>query len=279
MYTFSQSRRSFLGTISALAISMLGNSKMKKDKWGIILNTVKHEMQADWRATLEKVAEMGYSYLEGGYSGDSAIVYRKFIDGLGLRAIAGGSSIRNIEVNIDRFILEAEQLGYEYICCYWPWLTDGKNLSKEECLVAADSLNKLGKRFKEEGFAFTWHNHDKEFAEVEGKLAFDWLMENTDPEYVNAQMDVYWVVKGGADPVNLIQTYPGRFPLLHMKDMHDDVEQSIACVGTGMVDFQKIKSAFSTAGVKYSTVEHERIEEGKGLACAQTSIDHLFTLT
>jgi len=246
-------------------------------KWGIILNTVRHDMEADYQSTLQQLAEMGYQYIEGGAYGESPQAYLEYVTSLGLSPIIGGSSMGNL---LDKEALEAQikvshQLGQQYVTCYWPWTSDAKKLTKDECLEAAERLNAIGKQFKSEGIHFTWHNHDKEFVTIEDRTAFDWLLQHTDPDWVNVQMDLYWVRKADHDPIALFQRYPGRTKLLHVKDMTATKKRDITCVGAGQIDFAAIFEHWEAAGVEYATVEHERTKEGEGIPCAQVSIDHL----
>lgn len=273
-------RRQFLSTSTTaivglpfLRVGHLFSESAKKQRWGIILNTVKNEMKVDYRGTLERLAEMGYRYLEGGSYGDSTEDYYRFTKKLGLKTIIGGTSMSNLQESLDQYIERGNQLHYKYITCYWPWMSDAKSLTKRECMETAERLNTIGKRITEEGFGFTWHNHDKEFAEVEGKTAFDWLLQNTDPQWVNVQMDTYWVRKGNHEPVDLIRKYPGRFKLLHIKDMDNTPERGMTCAGAGNIDFKAILELWELAGVDYATVENERATDG--IPCAQTSITHL----
>jgi sugar phosphate isomerase/epimerase len=141
----------------------------------------------------------------------------------------------------------------------------------EEVMQTAERLNEVGKKIKEAGFRFAWHNHDKEFVDIEGRTAFDILMQNTDPELVAVQLDWYWVAKGEADPVELFNKYPGRFELAHVKDMNNNRDRGITCVGQGILDFDEIFAHAQTGGVKHFIVENERAIQG--LACARVSYD------
>ena len=98
-------------------------------------------------------------------------------------------------------------------------------------------------------------------------------MEYTDPKYVSVQLDLYWVFKGGSNPIELFERYPGRFALVHVKDMARTEDEAITCVGDGRIDFQPLLAHARAAGVRYAMVEHERSENG--LLCAQSSIDYL----
>lgn len=247
----------------------------QEEAWGIILNTVKHDMEADWRGTLTTLAEMGYRYIEGNSYGDDPKAYAQFARGLGLIPIGGGSSMGWFEDNWEQQLRTADALGHECVICYWPWLSSAENLTREECLQTAEQLNALGKQAKQAGLRLSWHNHDKEFRAIGDTNAFELLMQHTDPDWVNMQMDLYWVVKGGADPVACIRQFPGRIDLFHVKDMDATEEQGITCVGAGVIDFAEIFALKEEAGIRYATVEHERTEAGEGIPCATVSMAHL----
>lgn len=143
-------------------------------------------------------------------------------------------------------------------------------------MEAAERLNKVGMRLKEEGLSFTWHNHHVEFVEIEGKTAYDWVVQYADPAWVNMQMDIYWVYKGNYDPLSLINKYPGRFKLLHIKDMDRTKEKEMNCPGEGEIDFKGIFQQWEQAGIAYATVENERNKAG--IHCAQISLEFLKSL-
>jgi sugar phosphate isomerase/epimerase len=247
-----------------------------RGKWGIILNTVRQEIAEAPYSTLMQLARMGYRYVEGGVYGDSASNYKLWLRDLGLKAVVSGTSMGALQDDLAKYLETAHALGNKYLTCYWPWLSSAQNLTREECLQTADRLNQIGKRVAAEGLKFTWHNHDKAFAPVASQTAFDWLMQYTDPKYVNVQLDLYWVVKGGHDPLDLFLRYPGRFKLLHIKDMDHTEAQGIACVGQGQIDFGPILEQARAAGVRYAMVEHEQSQNG--IVCAKTSIDYLDAL-
>ena len=121
----------------------------------------------------------------------------------------------------------------------------------------ADLMNTLGKKCREAGLELLYHNHDFEYkADENGIVAIEYFMENTDPELVNFQVDLYWVVKAGADPLAYMEKYPGRFKIWHVKDMDD--QGRFAPVGTGTIDFAKILEKKEISGMQYYIVEQDR---------------------
>ncbi|MEK6476243.1 sugar phosphate isomerase/epimerase [Catalinimonas sp. 4WD22] len=272
-----QKRRDFLKN-SLLAAGTLGLSDLteanllaKKIEVGIITNTMRSEFAQDYRQALQALADIGYTHIEGGVpeSCKSATAFKAALDEQGLQSVSLGSSMGNLMENMDNYLQTADTLETPYLACYWPWLSSAENLGRDEVMEAAERINTVGKRAKEAGLRFAWHNHDKEFVEVDGQLAFDMLMENTDPDYTTVQLDWYWVVKGGQDPVAYFRKYPGRFELAHVKDMNNNRDGGISCVGQGIIDFDSIFANADTGGVKHFIVENERAV--RGLDCAKVS--------
>lgn len=269
-------KKTSLGALSLGVFKPSNRIEKADDRIGIITNTVRNEMEADYRQTYRRLADIGYKVIEGGSlpDGMSASDLGKYIKSLGMRSVATGTSMGNLENDgIDIYLKKAEALGADYVVCYYPWMSSAENLKMPEVMEAAERINAYGKQAKEAGFRFAWHNHAKEFADVDGKLAFDILMENTDPDYSTVQLDWYWVAKGGQDPVTYFNRYPGRFELAHVKDMNNNRDRGISCVGKGLIAFEPIFSNAPLGGVKYFIVENERAIDG--YACARDSYDHI----
>jgi len=273
-------RRTFLDRSSKLSAGVL----IAPDLWdlwheppkghdiGIILNTVKDQMASDFEGTLRALRKMGYASLEGSHYGNSLNAYAKLVKSLGFSSIASGSSLGTLLQEYDDYIKVAETLEQGYIVCYYPWMVGNEEIDEKESYKTVKSLNSLGRRVKNSGFKFCWHPHNFEFREVgQGVRPFDIIMENTDPEYVSLQMDIYWVVKGGANPIDCLKKYPGRTKMFHVKDMAED--GSKACVGDGNIDFTEIVAFAQNTGVDHWVVEKEG--PNSSLECAQRSFDHL----
>ncbi len=266
-----------LGTASSfLSSGVSANNVAMKERIGIITNTIKSELSEDYRSTLQLIAEVGYKYIEGSFvpEGTTLKTYSNYLNSLGLSTVATGVGMRNLEQGeLNQYLKKAEALRANYLVCYYPWLNAAENLTSDEVLRTAERLNTYGKQIKEAGFRFAWHNHDKEFVDIDGEVAFDTLMKNTDPEYVTVEMDWYWVVKGGQNPVTYFSRYPGRFELAHVKDMNNNRDEGITCVGNGIINFKPILNQAAKGGAKYYIVENERAV--KGMKCAKESYQHL----
>lgn len=268
---------SILVILSAGAFAPCTNQSSSLKELGIILNTVNDEMNEDYVGTLKKLKAMGYINIEGGYYGESTDEYVNLLTRLGLKSIAYGSSIDQLLNSPDSEIEVAKSLKAPYIVCYYPWLYDWYTrcelITKEGALKAAEQLNTIGKKCKESGLQLVFHNHDLEFVRLDGgETAFEIIMENTDSELVKVEMDVYWVTKGGADPIEVLKKYSNRIPLLHMKDMSVE-DDNFTCVGEGRLDFGKIVEAAQENGVKHLIVEHDNPDDG--IHCAQIGFDTL----
>ena len=139
---------------------------------------------------------------------------------------------------------------------------------------------------KENGIQFGYHNHNFEFGTVEGKVPYyDIFMAELDKELVTMELDIFWCTKAGQDPVEIINKYPGRFQLFHMKDMFTNEAPfyttvgvtDFAPVGSGVIDFKRILAVKETAGMKYMIVEQDSTKDGKPFDAIATSVNNLTT--
>jgi sugar phosphate isomerase/epimerase len=269
------------GGFSALALRSAGEDAKSpaftSRALGLIAGTIARELASDLEGTLRAVGALGYRFIEGGApDGVDVARYSRALRAAGLESLAVGSSMADLLKEPDRYAREAAALGARYVVCYWPWMSSAESLTRAETVETAGRLNELGSRFAKAGLRLAWHNHDKEFTHIEGQSVFDILVQHTDAAVVGVELDVYWVVKGGADPVALFERYPGRFDLAHLKDMNNHDDRGITCVGSGILDFGRIVRAASAAGTRHLVVENERAVEG--LRCARVSIQHLRTI-
>lgn len=279
-------RRQFITTLGLSAIGLsagiptwaLEKKATQLDKIGFISGIVDNFLKADWKGTLEKLAKQGYSEMEtGNYIGSSLAEFKAVCKSLGIDVFAGGSSMAEMMKEPEKKINDALEMGKKYWVCYWPWLSDAKNITADEAKTAADSLNKLGEAARKGGIKFCWHNHNWEFEKptAEG-LPFDILMKNTDPKTVTMKLDVYWVRKGGGDPVECLKKYPGRCEILHVKDMDATPEKSFTCPGSGIIDFRPVFREACDQGVRHYIVEKDG--EKNGIECLKSRAEYLKNL-
>jgi sugar phosphate isomerase/epimerase len=250
--------------------------------FGIITgNTGGKWLENDPRKALEKIAALGYRYLEfGGTFGMERYELKSFLGELGLNPLVGSTGMQALTrpEELEKDIHACLAMGNKYIVCYWPWTDDGRNKTADDWKKVADNLNKGGERCKREGLELLYHNHDLEFRPLGGgEMPFDVLMNELDPEYTNIELDLYWIAKGDRSAVEYIRKYPGRYPVYHLKDMDNTPQRDFEYVGKGIIDFPSIFDLHSVAGAKYFIVEHAKPADPE--LCVRTAAEYLSRLT
>ena len=262
--------------IEALAIILLFTAcKEKKPEYGIILSTLKNEVMTDPDSVMKQLSYAGYKYVEGlGRYDIPEDSLAKAIHKNGLIPVASGESIPQLIADPDKYIALALKYNMKYVVCYWPWLDGAQNITEEQTLEAARNLEMIGKKCYEKGLKFAWHNHAMEFTDLpNGKTPFQIIMEHTTPDYVCAELDVYWVEYAGKSTIQTINDYKGRIGILHLKDMLKDETRERACPGMGGLDFISIIALKDDAGIEYLIIENEKNEAG--IICAINAINYL----
>lgn len=276
------SRRDFLKqaiTAGALCCTPFQNSALglfeNTRKFGVILGLLKAELENDYEDTLGLIADLGYEEVEFGETyGVSKFDFRNALISFGLDAAAGGASISLLQNEFGKYIDDALFFKRPYIICYWPWLDGGLNKKLDDFKEAAERLNSMGEQIKKEGLKFGFHNHDKEFVDVGGgRLGYDVILEETNPSLVDMEIDLYWIIKGNADPLKYFEKYPGRFKICHIKDMDNTPERSFEIVGKGVIDFQRILAKSDQAGLQHFIVEQDNAPDP--VRTVTDSIKHL----
>jgi sugar phosphate isomerase/epimerase len=253
------------------ACSVAGNHKLAK--FGFISGIIGKELERNWKDVLMKTTGMGYSEIETGrYLGESAPEFLAFCRRIGLKPIAGGTRLFENKDELNQSLDSLNELELKYAVIYWPWLT-GAPFSLEDCKKSAELLNIAGEVCKSRDLQLCWHNHDNEFFEMGEGTPFDYLMKNTDKNLVKCEMDVYWVKKGGADPVQMLQKYRGRYPILHLKDMAPGEVQDFECVGSGIIDFPSILREAADQNIEHYFVERDKVVDG--MACLESAAAYL----
>jgi sugar phosphate isomerase/epimerase len=276
------SRRKFVqtftaGSVAAMALnplSVLGYSENRKlNNIGYIEGIIANELKGDWKAVLAETVKYGYTEMEiGRFRGESAGTFLKNCNEIGIKPIAGGTLFSEKSDDVNKSLDSLNDLNLKYAVIYWPWLVGGP-FKLEDCKITADMLNNLGEACKKKGLVLCWHNHDKEFIAMENGLPFDYLMNNTDKDLVKCELDIYWVQKGGADPLNILKKYKNRYPILHVKDMASGAEKDFACPGTGIIDFKSVFSEAADQDIKHYFVERDNVVDG--MDCLKTSAEYL----
>ncbi|TLV01155.1 sugar phosphate isomerase/epimerase family protein [Dyadobacter luticola] len=265
------SRKSFMKAGAMLLatpmLSKLDWEPKASSKIGLQLYTLRNDLSKDLMGTLKKVSDIGYKevelfgYSNGKFFGKTPKEFKKILGDLGLDPVSGhyGAGVENkttigtLSNGWQQAVDDAAELGQKYVVCAYLTETERKTIDQYKGYV--DLFNKSGETAKKAGLQFGYHNHDFEFKKIDGQLPYD-LIASTDKNLVKLELDLYWIVKAGLDPVALFKQHPGRFPLWHVKDM-DKGDGSFAEVGTGSIDFQKIFDARKTAGLTHFFVEQD----------------------
>ena len=224
------------------------------ERIGIQLYTVRDRMAEDLPGTLHKIARIGYDEVEfAGYFEHTPAQVKGFLDAAGLVSPSAHTSIDAIRTSPERLIETAQTLGNRYIAL--GWLAPEERRTLDDYRRHIDLVAGFAAQCRGAGLRFAWHNHDFEFTELEGQRPIDLLLNATDSELVQVELDLYWTAKVGVDPLDYFKRYPGRFPLCHIKDMAAD--GSMADVGDGRIDFAAIFASGDLAGFQHYYIERD----------------------
>lgn len=229
---------------------------MAKLPLALQLYTLRDDTARDFAGTLKKVAEMGYAGVElAGTGGLSAPELRGALDDNNLRVCGSHVGIDAMENDIAQVVSENLALGNRYVVV--PYLGEDRRQGAEGYKQTAETLNRLGETLQSHGLTLAYHNHAFEFEPLEnGQIGEDILLENTDPMLVKAEVDTYWVLVGGQDPVAFVRKHAGRVPLMHLKD-RDKTDGSFAEVGTGDLPLDALVAAAPEVGTEWLIVEQD----------------------
>jgi sugar phosphate isomerase/epimerase len=278
-----QTRRTFIKTASAatlamsLPLSILASPGSKLI--GIQLYTIRDEVRKDFSGTLKKIAEAGYNSVEAaGYSGRKFYGYtpedyKKICEDLGLLPTSSHTSF-DME-SAGQVIEDTLAGGMSWVVI--PSIPREKRENPDSYRKLADELNRLGEKCKENGLGFAYHNHAFEFENMEGETPYDILLRNTEPENVTMELDMYWMVYGGRQPMDYFNEFPGRFKLWHVKDMDADPGRESTEIGSGIIDWPELFAAKEKAGMEMFYVEQESFKTDP-FESIKKSCDYLKTL-
>jgi len=262
-----------------------GNQKL--EKIGVQIYTVRNELGKDFTGTIKQVADIGYSYLElfnykEGKIYDmpikevNSILSSNNIKANSLHVLTGSRSPdQNATMvnNWEKVVADAAEMGLEYLVC--AYLVDSERETLDDYKKLADLFNKSAEVCKQYGIQFAYHNHAFEFTLLDNKVPYDVLLENTDKELVKMELDLYWIIKAGQDPVKYFKDHPGRFPLWHVKDMSKDKEQYFTEVGQGRIDWKSIFQQSELSGMKRFYVEQDTCRDNTPLESLSISYQYL----
>jgi len=240
---------------------------------GLQLYSLRHLFaKGDVPGTLAMVKKWGLTNVElAGTYGMSATDYAALLKKTGLRAVSTHGDFNKLAEGADAVIADARAFGVEYLGCAWIPHKDRFTAADADKAVAV--FNAAGKKANAAGLRFFYHCHGYEFQTGPDGTLFDRIAKGTDPALVAFQMDVFWAVRGGANPVALFTTYPGRFELTHLKDMQKGLpvndptghapDESNVPLGTGQIDYAAVLREANRQKVKYHFIEDEHPQSEK----------------
>ena len=237
-----------------------------KGPLGLQMYSLRFHTGTNALAKIDKARELGFRAIEGGAPrGMPAPEFLKALEQRGMKLVSTGSDYARLKNDADAVVAQAKALGAKYVMC--SWIPHEKNkFSEKHAREAAQVFNAAGEKFKSAGITFTYHCHGYEFQPHGDGTLFDLIVQETKPEFVSFEIDVFWAAQGGADPAKLIAKHGARFKLMHVKDLRKGAainstgiapdEDSVA-VGAGQIDWPAVLKAAQAAGIEYYFIEDE----------------------
>ncbi|WP_435355181.1 sugar phosphate isomerase/epimerase family protein [Emticicia sp. SJ17W-69] len=258
--------------------------KLYKYPFGVQAYTFRNHFPKDVVGTLDKIQKMGITEIEtSGAKGVTDEEYKKLCDARGIVIPSTGAGYDQLEKKSQDIVTKAKIFNASYVMCAWiPH--KGDNFTIEDAKKAVEVFNNAGKFLKENGLTFCYHPHGYEFRPYENGTLLDYLIKNTNPEFVSFEMDVLWILHGGGNPVKLLKTYGNRWKLMHVKDLKKGVvgnfsggtpAENDVVLGTGQADWKNIFKQSNKIGIKHYFIEDESEHE---LENVPLSIEYLKNL-
>ncbi|GAB3903395.1 sugar phosphate isomerase/epimerase [Larkinella knui] len=262
-------KKQFLLTslVCLMAVAAFGQrfGKTLKDTPGMVSYTMRNEFAKDMPGTLDKIKAMGITNIEfSSLFGKTAAEIRAELDKRGMRCSSHGVGYDDLMNKMDMVTGNAKTLGAKYVRLAWIPHTGKYTLEAAQKTVS--DFNEIGKKLKDKGFTFVYHNHGFEFEPYENGTLFDYIVQKTDPETVSFEMDVLWVYFPGQDPAKLLEKYPKRFKLMHMKDLKKGIQGNMSggtppendvALGTGQINLEAVLKAAKKSSIEYFYIEDE----------------------
>jgi sugar phosphate isomerase/epimerase len=229
---------------------------------GIQLYTLHKQVQEDFMGSLQKIARIGYNsieaagYADGKFYGYLPKEYKKIIIDLGMMPVSSHSSVNILDAQ--RVIDDTLESGHKYLVL--PSIPAAQRISLDHYRRIAEQFNEIGEACNASGLKFGYHNHAFEFESMEGSIPYEVLLDETQPELVTMQLDFYWMVYGGANPMDYFVRYPGRFGLWHVKDMDNKTDKESTEIGSGIIDWPNIFLEKKMTGMQYYFLEQEHFK-------------------
>lgn len=268
---------------------------------GLQLYSVRNEMEKNFKGTLREVSEMGYDGVEfAGLFGKDPAEVRELLKKYSLVPVSAHVPLAEMTADTDKVINDYKTIGCKYIAV--PYMEEQYRPGTPAFPDTIKTIKELGKKFREAGMTLLYHNHDFEFVKIDGKYGLDILYDSVPAGYLQTELDTCWVNVGGADPVEYIEKYSGRAPVVHLKDfvmkgkkkpeklyaligIDDNEEQtendsfSFKPIGYGVQDMPAIIKASEKAGAEWLIVEQDEPDKGNTeFSASKKSIDYIRSL-
>ncbi|MDQ6873344.1 MAG: sugar phosphate isomerase/epimerase [Gemmatimonadota bacterium] len=280
----TQTRRNFLATLGVAALGVVSRDsdaaaaiiapRRKIERIGLQLYSVRDLMKADMPGTLSRVAEIGYKEVEfAGYFGRTPREVHELLEKYHLSSPSTHLPYDSFQ-NWQKVLDDSKVIGHKWVTL--PWIPEEKRRTVADWKAIAAQFNQVGAQARKSGLRFAYHNHDFELKPVDGVRPLDILLSETDPKFVDFEMDIYWVIFGGGDPFDFFKRYPHRFALAHVKDSSGAPDNKMVDVGQGKIDFRSIFAQSEKAGFKHYFVEHD--QPADPIATIRNSYNYLHAL-
>lgn len=260
-------RREFVQTASFAAVGMLSLPSFlaagkRLKKIGLQLYTLRDTIGKDPKGVLQKVANFGYKeletygYADGKIFGMDFTEFCQYVKSLDMKVVSGHYGLDKIKGDTwQKAVDDAKKNGQKYMVV--PYIDETERKSIDDYKKICDDLNAAGEVCNKSDIRFGYHNHAFEFETLDGQIPFDVMLKELDQEKVGMEMDIFWVVNAGKDPIKYFTDYPGRFEQWHVKDMDKNDKNKNADVGTGAIDYKSIFAKAKLSGMKHWYVEQE----------------------
>lgn len=273
MWTRREVARALAGALTTQGISMTLGMADRIDPIGAQIYTVRDLFAKNPEATLAALKRIGFAEVEfaGYYPSQSAAEVKAMLDRVGLKAPSGHVGLDEMRGRWATTLELAAGIGHRYIVLAWTAPEERARL--EQYRAIAGFLNTAGESARTAGIQLCYHNHDFEFTAIDGVTPYDLLLKETDPSLVQLELDLYWIAKAGRDPLHYFAAYPGRFPMVHVKDM-DAKTRGFTELGRGTIDFARSFRERARAGIKHFFYEQDETA-GDPIESARVSFGYL----
>lgn len=267
----------FTAIAAFMAQAFVGCSPEPKEKYlGLQLYSLRDDMRNDVPGTVAKVGEMGYKFVEAAGYGDGKFYGMEPTE---FKALCETNGLDFLGSHTGRHL--PDSANWDETMAWWDECIDAHAAAGVGWIVkpsmgrtgyesleglkrTCEYFNLIGEKCNARGIRFGYHNHANEFTtELEGKPVYDWMLELTDPDKVMFQLDLYWIVEGGKDPLDYFNRYPARFEVWHIKDKEE-------LGASGMMDFESMFAARQQSGAQYGVVEVERYNFEPLVSCEKS---------